>query len=81
MRMALMFIDARDQGPVPPLPEPWRPNLRPFVPIAVAVPMLIVAPLVPPVASYGLTLGAGALICRTLARVVPHSDGLRDYRQ
>ena len=76
-----MFIDTRDEGPLPPLSEPWRPNLRPFAPIAVAVPMLIAAPLVPPLASYGLTVGAGALICRTAAKLIPHSDGLRDYHQ
>ena len=79
--MALMYIDARDSGPLPPPPEPWRPNLRPLVPIAVAVPMLVVAPLVPPLASYGLTVGAGVLICRTAAKLLPSSDGLRDHRQ
>jgi hypothetical protein len=76
-----MYIDARDREPLPPLPEPWRPNLRPFVPIAVAVPMLIVAPMVPPIASYGLTVGAGVLICRTAARLLPSSNGLEDHRQ
>jgi hypothetical protein len=76
-----MFIDTRDERPLDPLPEPWRPNLRPFVPIVVAVPMLIAAPLVSPLASYGLTVGAGVLICRTAAKLIPHSDGLRDYHQ
>jgi|KBSSwiStaDraftv2_1062776.scaffolds.fasta_scaffold1956090_2 hypothetical protein len=79
--MALMYIGARDHRPLPPPPEPWRPNLRPFVPIAVAVPMLIAAPMVPPLASYGLTVGAGVLICRTAARLLPSGDGLRDHRQ
>ena len=76
-----MFIDTRDQEPLPPMPAPWRPNLRPLVPVAVAVPMLIVAPLVPPLASYGLTVGAGVLICRTAAKLLPSGEGLRDYRQ
>ena len=79
--MALMFIDTRDERPSQPLPQPWRPNLRPFVPIAIAVPMLVVSPLVPPLASYGLTVGAGVLICRTAAKLIPHTDGLRDYHQ
>ena len=76
-----MFIDTRDEGPLPPLSEPWRPTLRPFAPIAVAVPMLIAAPLVPLLASYGLTVGAGVLICRTAAKLIPLTDGLRDYHQ
>jgi hypothetical protein len=79
--MALMYIDARDERPLNPLPEPWRPNLRPFVPIAVAVPMLVAAPMVPPLVSYGLTVGAGVLICRTAARLLPSSNGLHDHRQ
>jgi hypothetical protein len=80
--MALMFIDTRDQRPLPPPPhEPWRPNLRPLAPVAVAVPMLVAAPLVPPLASYGLTLGAGALIARAAAKLLPSSNGLEDYRQ
>ena len=53
----------------------------PLVPIAIAVPMLVVSPLVPPLASYGLTVGAGVLICRTAAKLIPHTDGLRDYHQ
>ena len=76
-----MYIDTRDQGPLPPLPQPWRPNLRPYVPIAIAVPMLIASPMVPPLASYGLIVGAGALICRTATKLMPHSNGLQDYRQ
>jgi hypothetical protein len=51
------------------------------VPVAVAVPMLVAAPLVPPLAGYGLTLGAGALIARTAAKLLPSSNGLEDYRQ
>jgi len=80
--MALMFIDTRDQRPLPPpLHEPWRPNLRPFAPIAVAVPMLVVSPMVPPLTAYGLILGAGALIARAAAKLMPSSNGLEDYRQ
>ena len=80
--MALMFIDTRDQRPLPPpLHEPWRPNLRPFVPIVVAVPMLVVAPMVSPLPSYGLTVGAIALIARTAAKLMPSSNGLEDYHQ
>ena len=79
-----MYIDARDRGSHPPRPrgsEPWRPNLRPLVPFAIAVPMLVVAPMVPPLASYGLTVGAGVLICRTAAKLIPSSNGLEDHRQ
>ncbi len=61
-----MYIDTREQRPLPPLHEPWRPNLRPLVPIAIAVALFGVASMVPPLASYVLTLVGGALIARTL---------------
>jgi hypothetical protein len=76
-----MFIDTREQRPVPPLHEPWRPNLRPLVPIALAVVLLVGSAIVPPLASYVLILVAGALIARTVAKLLPSANGLEDYRQ
>jgi hypothetical protein len=76
-----MYIDTREQRPLPPLHEPWRPNLRPLVQIAIAVILLVVSPLVPPLPSYVLILGAAALIARTVAKLLPSSNGLEDYRQ
>ena len=76
-----MYIDTREQRPLPPLHEPWRPNLRPLVPIALAVVLFVVASMVPPLASYLLVLGGGALIARTVAKLIPSSDGLKDHRQ
>ena len=76
-----MYIDTREQRPLPPLHEPWRPNLRPLVPIAIAVLLLVVAPMVSPLPSYVLIVVAGALILRTVAKLIPSSNGLEDYRQ
>jgi len=77
----LLLIDTRDRRPPPPRREPWRPNLRPLVPLALAVVLLVVAALVPPLPSYLLILGAIVVICRTIAKLLPPLDGLRDYRQ
>jgi hypothetical protein len=77
----LLLIDTRDRRPPPPRPEPWRPNLRPLLPLALAVVLLVVAGLVPPLPSYLLILGAIALISRTISKLLPPLDGLRDYRQ
>jgi hypothetical protein len=76
-----MFIDTREQRPLPPVPEPWRPNLRPLVPIALAVVLFVVASMVSPLLSYVLTLTGGALVARTVARLIPSSNGLEDHRQ
>ena len=76
-----MYIDTREQRPLPPRHEPWQPNLRPLVPIAIAVVALVVSALVPPLPSYLLVLAGGALIARTLAKLIPSSDGLKDHRQ
>jgi hypothetical protein len=76
-----MYIDTREQRPLPPLHEPWRPNLRPLVPIAIAVVLFVVASMVSPLASYVLTLAGGALIARTLAKLIPSSNGLEEHRQ
>ena len=76
-----MYIDTREQRPLPPLHEPWRPNLRPLVPIAIAVVLFVVASMVAPLASYVLTLAGGALIARTLAKLIPSSNGLEEHRQ
>ena len=75
-----MLVDTRDRRPEP-RPEPWRPNLRPLLPLAVAVVLLVVAALVPPLPSYLLILGAIVLISRTISRLLPPLDGLKDYRQ
>jgi hypothetical protein len=76
-----MYIDTREQRPLPPVHESWRPNLRTLVPIAIAVFLFVVASVVPPLPSYVLILGAGALIARTVAKLIPSSNGLEDYRQ
>ena len=76
-----MYIDTRDERPLPPHHEPWRPNLRPVVPIAIAVALFVVATTVAPLPSYVLTLVAVALIARTVAKLIPSSNGLEDYRQ
>jgi hypothetical protein len=76
-----MYIDTREQRPLPPLHEPWRPNLRPLLPIALAVVLFVVASMVPPLASYLLTLAGGALIARTFAKLIPSSNGLEEHRQ
>jgi len=79
--MVLMYIDTREQRPLAPLHEPRRPNLRPLVPIAIAVVLLVVASMVPPLPSYVLILAAVALLARTAAKLIPSSNGLEDYRQ
>jgi hypothetical protein len=76
-----MYIDTHEQGPLGPPDEPWRPNLRPLVPIAIAVVLLVVSALVPPLPSYVLIIAAGALIARTVAKLIPSVNGLEDYRQ
>ena len=76
-----MFIDTHEQRPLPPPHEPWRPNLRPLVPIALAVVMFVVASMVSPLVSYVLTLAGGALVVRTVAKLIPSSNGLEEHRQ
>jgi hypothetical protein len=43
--------------------------------------LLGIAGMVPPLPAYLLILGAAALIARTLAKLIPVSNGLRDHRQ
>jgi predicted exporter len=76
-----MYIDTHDHRPVPAPHGPRRPNLRPLVPIAIAVVLLVVSALVPPLPAFGLILAAGALIARTVAKLIPSVNGLEDYRQ
>jgi hypothetical protein len=76
-----MFIDTREPPPLPPSHEPWRPNLRPLAPITVGACLLGVSGTVPPALSYLLILGGGGLIARTVAKLIPTSNGLKDHRQ
>jgi hypothetical protein len=76
-----MYIDTHDQRPVPPPHGPRRPNLRPLVPLAIAVVLLVVSALVPPLPAYVLIILAGAFIARTVAKLIPSVNGLEDYRQ
>jgi hypothetical protein len=76
-----MYIDTHDQRPVPPPHGPRRRNLRPLVPIAIAVVLLIVSALVPPLPAYALILAAGALVARAVGKLIPSVNGLEDYRQ
>jgi hypothetical protein len=76
-----MFIDTREQRPLPPSHEPWRPNLRPVLPLAIAVCLLVISTVAAPLPSYVLILVAGGLIARTVAKLLPSANGLEDYRQ
>jgi len=76
-----MYIDTHEQRPLPSPSEAWRPNLRPVVPIAIAILLLATSSAVPPLASYAFILTAGALIARTVAKLIPSVNGLEDYRQ
>jgi len=76
-----MYIDTHEQRPLPSPDEPWRPNLRPVVPIAIAIVLLVTSAMVPPLAAYAFILTAGALIARTVAKLIPSVNGLEDYRQ
>jgi hypothetical protein len=73
-----MYIQSR---PEPPSREPFRPNLRPLIPLLIAVAMFAAAPLVAPIVAYGLILGAGALVARCAAKLLPSSNGLEEHRQ
>jgi hypothetical protein len=76
-----MYIDTREQRPLPPPHEPRRPNLRPLVPIAIAVLLFVLSPMVSPLLSYVLILAAGALTARTVAKLIPSTNGLEDHQQ
>jgi hypothetical protein len=76
-----MYIHTHDERPSAPPHKPWRPHLLPLVPVAIAVALFVVAAMVPPLPSYLCLLAGCALIVRTIAKLVPSSNGLRDYRQ
>jgi hypothetical protein len=76
-----MLIDTREPQPLPRSHEPWTPNLRPLAPIPVGLFLLGVAGAVPPALSYLLILGGGGLIARTVAKLIPTSNGLEEHRQ
>jgi hypothetical protein len=84
-----MLIDTRDQRPEP---EPerarrWLPRLdlaelRPFLPFAQALVLLVAAGWLPPLASYVLIVAACAVIGRGLGNLLAMGgDGMRGYRQ
>jgi hypothetical protein len=77
----LLLIDTREESPQPARHERQRRSLRPLAPIPAAMFLLGVADMVPPLPSYLLTLACVALVARTLAKLVPMSNGLEDHRQ
>jgi len=76
-----MYIDTHEQRPLPPGRAAQRLSLRPLVPIGAGFALLGVASMVTPLAGYVLVLVGAALIVRTLARLVPSSNGLEDHHQ
>jgi hypothetical protein len=76
-----MLIDTREQQPLPPSHERRRHNLRPLAPIPGGFILLGVAGMVPPAPAYVLILAGGGLIARTVAKLIPSSNGLEEHRQ
>lgn len=76
-----MYIDTREQRPLPPGDAPHRLSLRPLVPVGFGFVLLGLASIVSPLAGYVLVLAGAALIVRTFARLIPSSNGLEDHRQ
>jgi ABC-type thiamin/hydroxymethylpyrimidine transport system permease subunit len=76
-----MYIDTHEQRPLPPGRAAQRLSLRPLVPLGIGFLMLGVASMVAPLAGYVLVLVGAALIVRTLAKLVPSSNGLEEHRQ
>src|SRR4051812_50110177 len=75
-----MYIDTHEQRPLPSPDEPWRPNLRPVVPIAIAIVLLVTSAMVPPLAAYAFILTAGGVLPRTAAGPRPRAHGPADSR-
>jgi hypothetical protein len=73
-----MYVDTHEPRS---LPEPHRLSLRPLVPIGLGFALLGVASMVSPLAGYVLVLAGAALLVRTLAKLVPSSNGLEEHRQ
>src|SRR4051812_50046685 len=76
-----MYIDTHEQRPLPSPDEPWRPNLRPVVPIAIAIVLLVTSAMVPPLAAYAFILTAGGPLPRTAAGRLPRGNGHEGYPQ
>jgi ABC-type thiamin/hydroxymethylpyrimidine transport system permease subunit len=76
-----MYIDTHEQRPLPPGRAAQRLSLRPLVPLGIGFLMLGIASMVAPLAGYVLVLVGAALIVRTLAKLVPSSNGLEEHRQ
>jgi hypothetical protein len=76
-----MLIDTRERRPLPSPQERRRPNLRPLAPIPGGLFLLGLAGMVPPAPSYVLILAGSGLIARTIAKLIPSSNGLEEHRQ
>jgi hypothetical protein len=76
-----MYIDTHEPRSLPPHREPRRVSLRPLVPIGIGSLLLGVASMAGPLPGYVLILAGTALIARTVARLVPSSNGLEEHRQ
>jgi hypothetical protein len=90
MRVVLMLIDTREPLFPPSEPDP-RPRrrfragslraLRPFLPFAVGLGLLVLSGAFTPVVAYGLILAACVFIGRGLGSFMRSTPGLKDHRQ